>query len=122
VKSDLLQNKITFDELIERLKTYIRLRINNGEYTERSLARVLRVSQPHLHNMLKGNRRMSAEFADQAMAKFRISILDLIGEEEIWHSFDDKNPDWLEQAAKRKPAATSPVRQANAQPSSRTGS
>jgi len=121
VKSDLLPNKINFDELIERLRAYIRLQINSGEFTERSLARILRVSQPHLHNMLKGARRINTEFADRIMAKFRISILDLISDEEIWNSFDDKNPDWLTQALKRKPAAKSPVRQGNARSNWRAG-
>jgi transcriptional regulator with XRE-family HTH domain len=98
VKSDLFPNKLNFDELIERLRGYIRHRINSGEYTERSLARVLRVSQPHLHNMLKGVRRISVEFADQVMAKYRIGILDLISEEEIANFLEEKNP------SLRKPA------------------
>jgi len=122
VKSELFPNKLNFDELIARLRAYIRLRINSGEFTERSLARILRVSQPHLHNMLKGVRRINADFADQVMAKFGINILDLISDEEIWNSFDDKNPDWLAQAAKRKPAAKSPVRQRNSRSDWRTGS
>jgi len=122
VKSDLLPNNINFDELIERLRAHIKLRINSGEFTERSLARILRVSQPHLHNMLKGVRRINTDFADQVMAKFSISILDLISDEEMWNSFDYKNPDWLAQAAKRKPASKSPVRQGNPRSDRRTGS
>jgi len=72
--------------------------------------------------MLKGARRINADFADQVMAKFRISILDLMSEEEIWNFFDYKNPEWLAQAAKRKPAMKSPVRQGNSRSNWRTGS
>jgi hypothetical protein len=122
VKSDLSANKIDFDELIERLKGYIRLKIDSGEYTERSLARVLRVSQPHLHNMLKGVRRMNLEFADQVMAKFQIGIFDLISDEEILDWFDDNNTDWLALAVKRRPAVRSATRDRRQQLPWRTGS
>jgi plasmid maintenance system antidote protein VapI len=105
VESDLTRNKLTFIELTERLRAHIRRRINGGEYTERSLARVIRVSQPHLHNVLKGARRFRLEFADRLMAKFEISVLDLISQEELWNSCDEKDSDWLIQAAKRKPVA-----------------
>ncbi len=107
---------------MERLRAFIRLQINGGEFTERSLARILRVSQPHLHNMLKGVRRINVDFADQVMAKFHISILDLITEKELWDFCEEKNPNWLTQAAKRKPAAKSPVRQGNSRSDWRTGS
>ncbi len=90
VKSELIRNKITFEELIIRLKDYIKIRINSGEFTERGLARILQVSQPHLHNMLKGVRTMNIEFADKVLAKFQISIIDLIDQEEIWKSFDER--------------------------------
>jgi len=72
--------------------------------------------------MLKGVRRINIDFADQVMAKFHISILDLITDEEIWKSFDDKNPEWLVQAAKRKPATKSQIRQGNSRSDWRTGS
>jgi hypothetical protein len=110
VKSDLSSIKIDFDQLTTRLRAYIRLRINSGEFTERSLARIFRISQPHLHNVLKGVRRFTIEFADQVMLKFEITILDLITEEEIWNYFDETNPEWLTQAAKRKPTLKSEER------------
>jgi hypothetical protein len=56
------------------------------------------------------------------MAKFRITITDLISEEEIWNSLDNKNPDWLTQAAKRKPAAKSLERSSGSKTPWRTGS
>ena len=107
---------------MDRLRAYIRLRINSGEYTERSLARVLRISQPHLHNMLKGVRRISVEFGDRLMVKFRISVLDLITEEELWRFCDDKNPEWVEEAIKRKPAGQSTQRASDPRAPWRTGS
>ena len=73
-----MENQTTFYDLIDRLRVLIKARLNNGDYTERSLARALQVSQPHLHNMLKGIRRMSLEFSDQAMKEFRISVKDLM--------------------------------------------
>ncbi len=88
----------------------MRSRINSGEFSERSLARVLQVSQPHLHNMLKGARGITGEFADHVMLKFKISILDLITDEEILAFLGDKNEDWLTDMAKRKPAAKSSER------------
>jgi plasmid maintenance system antidote protein VapI len=116
VKSDLIANKLNFDELIERLRAYIRHRIHSGEYTERSLARILRVSQPHLHNMLKGVRRVNVEFADQVMTKFRISILDLMDAEEMWNYLDEKSVN------SRKPAGQATERERIPRARWRTGS
>jgi plasmid maintenance system antidote protein VapI len=117
VKSDLPLNKITFNELIFRLRAFIRYRISSGEFTERSLARILGISQPHFHNMLKGARRLTIEFADRIMAKFDITIFDLMSFEEMWNYLDDVNPEWTDQALKRKP----PVQAAHRSNVSRTG-
>jgi plasmid maintenance system antidote protein VapI len=122
VKSELTANKIQFDELMDRLRAYIRLRINSGEFTERSLARVLRISQPHLHNMLKGVRRINVELGDRLMVKFRISVLDLITEEEMWSFCDDKNPEWVHEVMKRKPAGRTSERVNDPRAPWRTGS
>jgi len=72
--------------------------------------------------MLKGVRRISPEFGDRAMLRFRISVLDLITEEEMWNSCDAKNPDWLAQAAKRKPVGKSTERESDPRAPWRTGS
>jgi transcriptional regulator with XRE-family HTH domain len=101
---------------------YIRRRINSGEYTERSLARVLHISQPHLHNMLKGVRQITIDFADRVMLKFRISIFDLLSDEEIFNFCEHKNPDWLAVAAKRKAAVRSNERKSDPRAPWRTGS
>ena len=47
---------IGFEILRNRLIENIRYRIRNGELTERGLARRTGISQPHLHNLLKGVR------------------------------------------------------------------
>lgn len=111
MKLDISSKHINFDELTVRLRLYIQQRIHSGEFTERSLARILRISQPHLHNMLKGVRRLSVEFADRAMLKFRLSMLDLISEAEMLEFLDAKNPNWLTQAAARKPPSQTDKRQ-----------
>lgn len=106
MKSELKSVGVTFEELARRLASYIRSRINNGEFTERSLARVLLISQPHLHNVLKGVRRVNVQFADRVMSKFKISILDLVTNQEMFDALEASNPDWLTAAATRKPPAS----------------
>ncbi len=107
VKSDLPLSGINFEDLLVRLRAYIRLRINSGEYTERSLARILGISQPHLHNVIKGARRLNVAIANSVLIKFKISILDLITIEEVWNCLDEKDPEWLSAAKLRKPPAQS---------------
>lgn len=72
-----------FEDLHNRLASYIRGRIGNGEFTERGLARVAGISQPQIHNFLKGARRLSPEFADRLMFRFHIGILDLFETQEL---------------------------------------
>lgn len=44
---------------------------------------MLRVSQPQLHNVLKGARKLHAPLADAMLLKFQTSILDLLSEAEL---------------------------------------
>src|SRR6476659_3279836 len=74
---------IGFDTLRARLIDQLRLRIRNGEITERSLARKTGISQPHLHNLLKGIRALNAGRGDQLLAKLSLSALDLFDVEEL---------------------------------------
>jgi antitoxin component HigA of HigAB toxin-antitoxin module len=46
---------------------HLRKRIHSGELTERSLARITGISQPHMHNVLKGKRLLSLEKADRIL-------------------------------------------------------
>ncbi len=74
---------LTFLSLLHRLLDHLRLRVRNGELTERSLARLTGISQPHVHNVLKGVRALSPELADVVLTTLRLSALDLIPRDEI---------------------------------------
>ena len=70
--------QLTFADIQARLISFVVTKIRNGEWTERRLARVLDVSQPQLHNVLKGARPLKPEFADVLLRHFEIGILDLV--------------------------------------------
>ena len=74
---------MTFHDLHHRLIADLRQRVHSGEVTERSLARITGVSQPHMHNVLKGKRLLSAEMADAILRKLDMDLLDLIESEEV---------------------------------------
>lgn len=74
---------VTFGALQARLIAFVNMRIQNGEYTERGLARLLGISQPQIHHVLKGTRRLQPEFADRIMARFGVTVLDLLQEAEL---------------------------------------
>lgn len=78
-----LSQGVTFGELQARLIAFVNMRIQNGEYTERGLARLLGISQPQIHHVLKGTRRLQPEFADRVMTRFGVSVLDLLQEAEL---------------------------------------
>ena len=48
--------------------------------TERGLAGLIGVSQPHMHNILKGIRKLSPVVADRILATLEISLLDLVAQ------------------------------------------
>ncbi len=68
---------MNFDGLQRRLVERLRDLIQSGTLTERGLARKTGISQPHIHNVLKGVRYFSIETSDQIMRELRISIDDL---------------------------------------------
>jgi hypothetical protein len=70
--------EINFYALQSRLIALVNYRIRNGEFTERGLARMLRVSQPQMHNVLKGHRKLQWDLADALLRKLSITILDLL--------------------------------------------
>jgi hypothetical protein len=72
-----------FAELGSRLIQFVASRIRNGDYTERGLARILDVSQPQLHNVLKGARPLRPDLADHMLRYFQISVLDLAYSSEL---------------------------------------
>jgi len=72
-----------FQELERRFIEHLRLRIRRGELTERGLAKLAGVSQPHVHNVLKGKRVFSTAMADAILRVLRLDLLDLISPQEI---------------------------------------
>ncbi|MBI2688764.1 MAG: hypothetical protein HYX27_20880 [Acidobacteria bacterium] len=73
----------SFHGLQFRLLEHLRKRIRNGEITERGLARLTGISQPHVHNVLKGVRTLSPDLADVLLSRFRLTLLDLFTREEL---------------------------------------
>jgi hypothetical protein len=56
--------------------------MKSGELTERSLARLAGISQPHLHNVMKGTRVLSPATADAVVRNLRLTMRDLLREQE----------------------------------------
>ena len=73
---------VNFHELEHRLILNLQHRVRSGEITERRLARVIGVSQPHLHNVLKGKHLFSVTTADKIMRHLNLDVLDLISAED----------------------------------------
>lgn len=74
---------MTFLDASQRLLAHVRNEVHNGELTERGLARLIGISQPHAHNVLKGVRTLSPEVADLILKYLHISLLDLAPENEM---------------------------------------
>jgi transcriptional regulator with XRE-family HTH domain len=72
-----------FALLQQRLVAHIRERVRGGEVTERRLARLTGISQPHVHNVLKGVRALSPALADHFLRELRISVFDLLEPQEM---------------------------------------
>ena len=69
---------MNFRELQRRLVAHLRRLVRSGDATERGLARLTGVSQPHMHNVLKGKRLLSLEMADQIVAQLDLDLLDFV--------------------------------------------
>lgn len=69
-----------FHNLQDRLIEMARERVQAGKVTERGLARLCGISQPHMHNVLKGIRSLSTNAADRLMHVLNIRVADL-----LWH-------------------------------------
>jgi predicted XRE-type DNA-binding protein len=76
-------SEVTFHTLRSRLVAAVNARVQNGEFTERGLARILGVSQPHIHNVLKGARKLQWDLADRLIADLGIKLLDLLTDDEL---------------------------------------
>jgi hypothetical protein len=69
-----------FRYLQRRLVEELRWRVNNGEVTERGLARYVGISQPHIHKVLKGSKILSLNFCDRILSALDMSVFDLADE------------------------------------------
>jgi hypothetical protein len=67
---------VYFQELQGRLIDIARERVRAGELTERGLARLCNISQPHMHNVLKNIRVLSTAAADRLMDALDIRLTD----------------------------------------------
>lgn len=72
-----------FERLLKRLVRRLVAQLTNGEYTERGLARLLGLSQPHLHHILAGKRSLTPHVADAILASLGWSFGDLLSAEEL---------------------------------------
>jgi transcriptional regulator with XRE-family HTH domain len=71
-----------FLELESRFLDHLRHRVRSGELTERRLARITGISQPHIHNVLRGKRSLSLETADVILHVLRLDLVELLDPEE----------------------------------------
>ena len=69
---------VNFREQQRRLIAHLHGLVRSGDATERGLARLTGVSQPHMHNVLKGKRGFSLDMADQGLAQLHLDLLDFV--------------------------------------------
>jgi hypothetical protein len=81
-----------FAELQSSLLESLKARVRNGQLTERGLARLVGVSQPHMHNVLKGARFLSPDLADQILQRLHISIFDLVDRTRLTNYLNSQRP------------------------------
>ena len=74
---------LDFQQLHHRLTLLLLERVQGGELTERGIARITGVSQPHIHNVLKGKRLFSAVTADAVLRELGLDLLDLVERREL---------------------------------------
>ena len=74
---------MTYQDVQLKLLSYVRNQISNGELTERGFARLIGISQPHVHNVLKGVRNLSPKIFDLALKYLHLSLLDLVPSGEL---------------------------------------
>lgn len=84
---------LTFAALQNRMLRHVRERVANGELTERGLARLIGVSQPHMHNILKGVRALTSDVGDLLVATLGVSLLELAATEELGQALEARSVD-----------------------------
>jgi len=73
----------SFTELQSRLVATLKERVQSGELTERGIARLARLSQPHIHNVLNGKRLPSFEASDAILQAIHLDAVDLLRPDEV---------------------------------------
>jgi transcriptional regulator with XRE-family HTH domain len=71
----------SFESLLEGLRARLQAMVRNGDLTERGLARRMGLSQPHMHNILKGTRHLKPDLADRVLREMGISLAELLQED-----------------------------------------
>jgi len=72
-----------FEKLHARLIGHLQGLVRSGEITERGLSRLTGISQPHIHNVLKGKRVLSLSRADGILRQLHLDLLDLVEPDEL---------------------------------------
>ena len=72
---------LNFSQIRQLVIAALQRKINNGELTERGLARLSRLSQPCVHNVLKGNRLGSMSTLDRLIKAARLDLQHLLQSE-----------------------------------------
>lgn len=73
---------VNFQELLHRLRVWLNVQVRNGQLTERGLARLVAMSQSHIHNVLKGARILTPDTADRILESLELSVLDFLEADE----------------------------------------
>ena len=81
---------LSFAALQRRFLAALRRRLSNGEFTERGLARMIGVSQPHVHNVLKGERILTPEIGDLMLGYLDASLLELLEVSELSQALESR--------------------------------
>ena len=69
---------MSVSELLELIWMEVWLGVQNGRFTERSIARRLGWSQPHVHNVLARRRALTPDMADDLLELLGVSARDLV--------------------------------------------
>jgi plasmid maintenance system antidote protein VapI len=84
--------KVTFEILQQRLLSRLAERVSSGDFSERQLAAKLGISQPQIHRLLKGTRRLTQDVADSILSHLDLSIVDLLESAEVATDVEAANP------------------------------
>jgi len=74
---------MTLQDLQDKLRTYIRVRMEQGEITASALSRDAGFQQGHLSNFLNSRRGLSVESMDRLLLSLGIGVLDLVDQRDI---------------------------------------